>query len=141
MDYNSLHTYLEARFKNEPSVTDAMVQQAKKDYWRMYNTALKRRIRNEYPILRLRFSKQEIELLKEKLHQKELLSIQVHRIVMDYISGTNTSENIALVEQQLFLVSEYLEKLLEQGNALPLSKIEKLQESIVAIQEALEQNS
>ena len=138
-EFRSVHDYLDKRFKGQ-SPTKQEVKQAKKDYWRMYNTALKRRIRKQYPIVRLRFSKQEMNRIKEKLDNKELLSIQVRRIVLDYINGTTTTGNMALIEQQLFLISEYVQELLEVGDAVSLGKIEKLQQSIIAIQDALEQS-
>ncbi len=136
--FTGVQNYLEKLFVgNTP--TDQQVIEGKKVYWRAYNTDLKRRIRNEHPTLLLRFSKQEMKLLKEKIHQKELLSIQVRRIVLDYLNGSYNSPNTALIEQQLFLVNEYLEELLEEGKSVPLSKIEELQQSIIAIQDALEQ--
>ena len=138
-EFNGVRDYIDKLFDGKsPSEDD--IKQAKKDYWRMYNTNLKRKIRREYPIIRLRFSKQEMNRIKEKLDNQELLSIQIQRIVLDYIDGTITTGNIALVEQQLFLIHEYLEELLEEGNAVALSKIETLQENIVAIQNALEQS-
>lgn len=138
-EFRSVHDYLDKRFEGQ-SPTKQEIKDAKKDYWRMYNTALKRRIRKQYPIVRLRFSKQEMELIKERLDNKELLSIQVRRIVLDYINGATTTGNMALLEQQLFLIHEYLDELLEEGNSVPLGKIGMLQQSIVAIQDALEQS-
>lgn len=138
-EFRSVHDYLDKYFEGQ-SPTKAEIKQAKKDYWKAYNTELKRRIRKEYPTVRLRFSQQEMLQIKEKLDKKELLSIQVRKIVLDYINGITTTGNIALVEQQLFLISEYIEELLEEGGAVALPKIEALQENIIAIQNALEQS-
>lgn len=138
MKFDGVQNFLD-RYLKDRQASEIEIIQAKKDYWRLYNTALKRRIRKEYPILRIRFTQNEMQLLKKKLHEKELLSVQVRRIVLRYLENDeNLNPNNVLMEQQLFLISDYLEELLEEGDVVSVDKVERLQGYIVAVQDALE---
>ncbi|MCF6319232.1 MAG: hypothetical protein L3J83_08145 [Proteobacteria bacterium] len=140
IDLTSVMDYLDVLFEGKnPSENDII--NAKKVYWRAYNTHLKRQRRKHFPILQVRFSKQELSLIKAKLEQGQAVSKYIHSIVMHHLNGTKDfgkKVNTALIEQQLFFITEYLSELIEFEN-VDVVKIEKLEHRIQTLEQIIQE--
>ena len=141
IDFTSVHDYLDKLFADiEPS--KQQIVQAKKVYWRAYNTDLKRRKRKSHPCFQISFSKEELSLLRERLRKGESVSQYIHQLVLKHIRKGKTlapQVNTALIEQQLFLISEYLRELLE-FDAIDTDKIERLETYLQALETAIKES-
>ena len=68
--YKSLHDYLDDLF-NGKNPSDEEIIQAKKTYWRSYNTRLKQIQRQKNKEVTISLSKELLELLHRKLEPKQ----------------------------------------------------------------------
>lgn len=132
VDFTSLHDYLDWIFTGcDPSEKEII--EAKKGYWRAYNTDLKRRRRKTHPCFQISFSMDELLLIREIKEEGKPLSEFIHQLAMEnlghYPIGTRPMVNTALIEQQLFLIAEYLRELLDHEN-VDTEKIEELETHI-----------
>ena len=136
--FNSLHDYLDALFL-DVDPTDAEIKNAKKIYWRSYNTHLKRRRRKQFPTFQISFSLAEIAQLKSRLQNGQSISKYIHELVIDHLSqGTDITPkvNTAIIEQQLFLIGEYLRELLDY-DTIDTHKIEVLETHIQTLEDVI----
>ena len=132
--YTSVHQYLDEVFKNQENVSNRDVKVAKRTYRKMYNTALKRRIRADTTEITLRFTKQEITKLKLVFSKAKSISKELKKLIQHFLNTGifEISDKIdtSKIEQELFTISEYLEQVLEES--LEIQK-EKITEFISAI--------
>jgi len=136
--FTSVHEYLDQVFK-DIAPSKEMITLAKKDYWRAYNTDLKRRQRKEFSTLHLRFTKAELQQFKTSLSKEESINSKVKQILKNYLYEVDTSQstiNTALIEQQVFLISEYIEEWREE-NEVDIEKLQQLESCILAIEKAI----
>jgi hypothetical protein len=139
INLTSVHDYLDVLFENTiPSKQDVL--NAKKEYWRAYNTDLKRRFRKKHTILQISFTKQEMLCIQAKLVEGESATKYIYNLVLHHLQehkdfGRKT--NTALIEQQLFLIVEYLNELLEIENA-DVEKIQELEKHIKTLEQTIE---
>lgn len=136
--FNSIHEYLDQVFK-DIAPSKELITLAKKDYWRAYNTDLKRRQRKEYTTVHLRFSKEEVKAHTNFFKKTKNLNQELRNIVLNYLQGNeleSTKLNTALIEQQVFLISEYIEEWKEE-NEIDSEKLQQLESCILAIEKAL----
>ena len=82
--FTSVHDYLDVLFEGiSPTEQDIIV--AKKDYWRAYNTDLKRRKRKEFPVFQISFSKEDIRVLKSRLSKGQAISTYIYELVVQHL--------------------------------------------------------
>lgn len=140
--YKSLHDYLDTIFKGL-SPSDNQIAQAKKDYWKTYNTHLKQSQR-----------KKRIEItitLDKNLRDSLLLRCPANESISNYIKKwitQQTNQNSlncqskpienTQIEQQLFIVCDYLEGLLYQRKHIDKDSIATLEQLLCKLQRLLE---
>jgi hypothetical protein len=117
-NYKSLHDYLDAIFKDS-SPSENEIIQAKKDYWKAYNTKLKQAKRKKTKEVTISLNKETLELLNQKLIAGESISSYIQRILKTNLQIIETTgffeKELGLkIEQQLFIIIDYLESLLYQ---------------------------
>ncbi|WP_298507445.1 hypothetical protein [uncultured Kordia sp.] len=139
--FTSVHDYLDQLFKGgNPSKEDIIL--AKKNYWRAYNTDLKRRKRSACPTFQISFSKDELLRIKEKLQQGQSVSKYIYQLVKQHIESHTilpSKVNTAVIEQQLFLISEYLRELLDYED-IDAEKITELENHIQTLETVIQES-
>ena len=142
INLTSVHDYLDILFEDKTPSEDDVIH-AKKVYWRAYNTDLKSRRRKLFPVLQVRFSKQEHALIQSKLLQGQKVSSYIYQLVLNHLNKNINLEmpiNTALIEQQLFLITEYLKELLDfqEIDSIILQELEQHIKTLeIVIQDAL----
>jgi len=120
--------------------SDEEIIKAKKDYWRAYNTDLKRRKRKAYPTFQISFSRQDVTLLKSRLQNGQSISRYIYGLVKEHLKSDAVLEpkvNTAIIEQQLFLISEYLRELLDYDH-IDSNRIEQLEAHIQTLDKVIQ---
>lgn len=116
--YQSLHDYLDSVFK-EHDPTDEQTMQAKKDYWKQYNTNLKRRRRSNIREFLVGFSKEETQKLTSLITTEKGVAPLIRTIVLDFLDQNMDlpiqRRDTKQIEQSLALIIAYLEELLEDA--------------------------
>ena len=139
--FTSVHDYLDVLFEGiSPTEQDIIV--AKKDYWRAYNTDLKRRKRKEFPVFQISFSKEDIRVLKSRLSKGQAISTYIYELVVQHLQDNTElpkQVNTALIEQQLFLIAEYLHELLDY-ESIDTQKIEQLETYIQTLENVIQES-
>jgi hypothetical protein len=140
--YKSLHEYLDKVFVGlTPSENE--IAQAKKEYWKAYNTHLKQNQRKKRKEVTLALDKKEWQSLFERLNPnqsvhtyiKELLT---HHIDNSPIAPSTIIQDTTQIEQQLFLVTDYLEGLVYQRRHIDKDSIAGLEQLLYKLQKLLE---
>ncbi len=114
---------------------------AKKQYWRAYNTDLKRRRRKQFSVFQISFSKQDLAIIKSKLQEGQPVSKYIYQLVLQHLNdGSELTPivNTALIEQQLFLIAEYLKELLDFDH-IDTGRIEQLEIYIQALEDVIQE--
>jgi len=138
-NFNSVHDYLDDIFE-DMDPTDNQIQTAKKWYWRCYNTDLKRR-RKTYTNLSIYFSKDEIQRIKTAT-EKGKISDFVKKVVLSHLDGTTTFTqklDTAVIQEQLFLIAEYLLEIINGDTAIDNTSLMALEKRIAQLQTQIEQ--
>ena len=133
--YQNLHQYLE-QVINDQQPSNESIMKHKKEYWRAYNTNLKRQKRKKDKHINLSFDKQQwksLELTKGDLpmhlYLKEIILNQI-----DFQSDETPifyhKKDIVLIEQQLFQTIELLQFLIYNRKHISAQEIEKLKKHL-----------
>lgn len=140
--YKSLHNYLDKVFSGtSPSETE--IAQAKKEYWRVYNTHLKQNQRKKYKEVTLALDKKQWEALLERRNPNQSVHAYIKELLthhIDYspiVTSTIIHDNTH-IEQQLFLVTDYLEGLVYQRRHIDTDSIAGLEQLLFKLQKLLE---
>lgn len=137
--FTSVHDYLDMVFKDTIPNEEAIIN-AKKIYWRAYNTDLKRRKRQEFTTLHICFSKKEYGDIQAKLSEAQSVPAYIKYLVLEHFKNRNesvTPVNTSLIEQQLFLIAEYLQELLE-SKTVNTEKIEALEQYMQTLEQVIQ---
>ena len=142
-NYKSLHDYLDAIFKDS-SPSDNEIKQAKKDYWKAYNTKLKQAKRKQIKEVTISLNKETLELLIQKLVAGESISSYIQRILKTNLQIIDTTSSFEKelglkIEQQLFIIIDYLESLLYQRKLIDTSQIALLEKHLEKLQNLMEE--
>lgn len=143
-NYKSLHDYLDAIFKDS-SPSENEIIQAKKDYWKAYNTKLKQAKRKKTKEVTISLNKETLELLNQKLIAGESISSYIQRILKTNLQIIETTgffeKELGLkIEQQLFIIIDYLESLLYQRKLIDTFQIALLEKHLEQLQKLMEKN-
>lgn len=140
--YKSLHEYLDKVFVGlTPSETE--IVQAKKTYWKAYNTHLKQKQRKKRKEVTIAFDKKEWQSFQEILNPSQSLHSYIKELLNHHIDNTPIAPNIIIqdttqIEQQLFLVIDYLEGLVYQRRHIDKDSIAGLEQLLFKLQKLLE---
>lgn len=140
--YKSLHEYLDKVFVGlTPSESE--IAQAKKEYWKAYNTHLKQNQRRKRKELTIAFEKKEWQSLLERLNPNQSLHGYIKELLNHHIDNTpivtsTIIQDTTQIEQQLFLVTDYLEGLVYQRRHIDKDSITTLEQLLCKLQELLE---
>lgn len=140
--YKSLHDYLDKVFSGtSPSETE--IAQAKKEYWRVYNTHLKQNQRKKCKEVTLALDKKQWEALLERRNPNQSVHAYIKELLTHHIDNspifTSTIiQDTTQIEQQLFLVTDYLEGLVYQRRHIETDSIAGLEQLLYKLQKLLE---
>ncbi|MBN8643472.1 MAG: hypothetical protein J0L86_16795 [Flavobacteriales bacterium] len=140
--YKSLHEYLDSIFKGvTPSENDII--QAKKSYWKAYNTRLKQHQRKKRKEITIALDKKEWEALLQRRSTNQSIHDYIKEWLTHHISNspivTNTIvQDTSQIEQQLFVVCDYLEGLVYQRRHIDNNSIATLEQLLYKLQKLLE---
>ena len=142
--FNSLHDYLDLIFKDKTPNENEIIN-AKKAYWKIYNTKLKQSQRKQKKEVTLSLDKKMLELLCLKLTTNQSISDYIKKIINENLlievsNHTYEKEDLLKIEQQLFTIIDYLESLLYQRKLVDASQIELLEKHLEELQKLLEEN-
>lgn len=84
ISFTSVHDYLDSLFEGCIPSEEAIIN-AKKDYWRAYNTDLKRRKRKAFPTFQISFSKTDVKALKSRLAKGQAVSAYIYDLVVQHL--------------------------------------------------------
>lgn len=140
--YKSLHEYLDKVFSGtSPSKTE--IAQAKKEYWKAYNTHLKQNQRKKRKEVTLALDKKEWQSLLERRNPNQSVHGYIKELLTHHIDNTSIAPNTIIqdttqIEQQLFLVTDYLEGLVYQRRHIDTDSIAGLEQLLYKLQKLLE---
>ena len=142
-NYKSLHDYLDVIFKDS-SPNDNEIIQAKKIYWKAYNRKLKQDKRKKTKEVTISLNKETLELLIQKLVAGESISSYIQRILKTNLQIIDTTSSFEKelglkIEQQLFIIIDYLESLLYQRKLIDTSQIALLEKQLEQLQNLMEE--
>lgn len=142
-NYKSLHDYLDSIFKDS-SPSENEIIQAKKDYWKAYNTRLKQDKRKQNKEVTISLNKETLERLNLKLATTESISHYIQNLIKTNLQIIETTgffeKELGLkIEQQLFIIIDYLESLLYQRKLIDTSQIELLEKHLEKLQNLMEE--
>ena len=142
-NYKSLHDYLDAIFKDSSPNGNEIIQ-AKKIYWKAYNTKLKQGKRKQNKEVTISLNKETLELLNQKLVAGESISSYIQRILKTNLQIIDTTDSFEKelglkIEQQLFIIIDYLESLLYQRKLIDTSQIALLEKHLEKLQNLMEE--
>ena len=142
--YGSLHDYLDDLFNNK-NPNDEEIIQAKKAYWRSYNKRLKQIQRQKHKEVTISISKELLELLNGRLEPKQSIIDYIKTLLEKHLRGSenvnlNQKKELLQIEQQLFILIDYLESLLYQRKLIDRQQMQQLEKHIQNLQFVLEQN-
>lgn len=116
--YHSLNDYLDIVFENADP-TDDQIMRAKKHYWKMYNTDLKRRRRTKVQEFLVGFTQEETQKLKSLIMGEKGIAPLIRTIVLGFLDQNTTIAtqhfNTDKIEQSLALIVSYLEEVMEDN--------------------------
>lgn len=140
--YNNLHDYLDDLF-NSKNPNDEEIIQAKKAYWRSYNKRLKQIQRQKHKEVTISISKELLELLNGRLEPKQSIIDYIKTLLENHLQSNENinyyqKKELLQIEQQLFLVIDYLESLLYQRKLIDRQQMQQLEKYIQNLQFVLE---
>lgn len=140
--YKSLHEYLDKVFSGT-SASEIEITKAKKEYWKAYNTHLKQKQRRKCKEVTLAFDKKEWQSLLERLNPNQSLHGYIKELLNHHsnnapIATSTIIQDTTQIEQQLFLVTDYLEGLVYQRRHIDSNSIAGLEHLLQELQQLLE---
>ena len=142
-NYKSLHDYLDAIFKDfSPSENEII--QAKKIYWKAYNTKLKQGKRKQNKEVTISLNKETLDLINQKLIAGESISSYIQKLLKTNLQIIETTgffeKELGLkIEQQLFTIIDYLESILYQRKLIDTTQIALLEKHLEQLQNLMEE--
>ena len=142
-NYKSLHNYLDAIFKDS-SPSENEIIQAKKAYWKAYNTKLKQAKRKQNKEVTISLNKETLERLNQKLATTVSISHYIQDLIKTNLQIIETTgffeKELGLkIEQQLFIIIDYLESILYQRRLIDTTQIALLERHLEQLQNLMEE--
>jgi hypothetical protein len=140
--YKSLHDYLDKVFSGT-TPSESEIAQAKKAYWKAYNTHLKQNQRRKRKEVTLALDKKQWEALLQRRNPNQSVHAYIKQLLNHHIDNSPVVPNTIIqdttqIEQQLFLVTDYLEGLVYQRRHIDTDSIKGLEQLLYRLQKLLE---
>lgn len=140
--YKSLHDYLDLVFRDKTPDENEIIE-AKKIYWKSYNTALKQNQRKKRKEVTIAFEKDEWEMLSRERNPNQTIQAFIKVLLLQQIGNGATNRNTFLkdttqIEQQLFLVTDYLESMIYHRRFIDNESIQVLEQHLLQLRKLLE---
>lgn len=143
--YKTLHDYLDDLFRDRNPNNEEIIE-AKEIYRRSYNKRLKQLKRQKHREVTIALTKEEVELLKRKLESQQSVSGYIKKLILAHLDNSQTlfnpqntqKKDLVQIEQQLFLLTDYLESLIYQRRFVDNTQIAKLEQHLLYLQQLLE---
>lgn len=123
MEFDSLQSYLEYRFSNDDTISDAMLKEAKQEWRKMYLSRYHKQYRDKYIQISFRLAKKDYTTIK-KLAEEENTNVTsyIKRIVIDNQKLNTTTLDVIPLLEAIDLVEEaiYENTLIETNHLLSL---------------------
>lgn len=138
-NYTSLHDFLDAFFQNILNPSDEDILTAKKKYWRYKNKLAKRKWRQEHTICSIAFTNEELHILKPYIVEGEPLStfIKNQILLLAYKDSLQRPINVSVIEQQLFIITDYLEEIVDNEWVIDTDRLHVLEEHVQELQKRI----
>ena len=140
--FKTLHDFLDFIFKKrKSSPSDLEVFEMKKLFWRSKNTHRKREYRKNYAEFPVCFSSVELELLQANMGKERFVSRFVRQqiLMMLHNDTIHKSVDTSVIEQQLFVIADYLQVILDLNQVVDEVRINKLECDIQGLQTLIEE--
>lgn len=139
--YQSVHDFLDDFFEGKnPSKEE--IKEAKKMYWRAYNTRLKREQRRKKKVISFSVTPSEEKEITNMLLPQQKIGQYVKQLVLQEINSTKSSRVdlglLASIEQQQFQLIEYLETLLFQSKTWDKRSLRLLEKQLINLQKSFQ---
>ncbi len=141
--YTSLHDYLDVVFKDQtPDETDII--EAKKTYWKMYNTFLKRNQRKKNKEVTIALEKEHWDILLKGRKTAQTIQSYIKELLLKQIDSKEANKRIFVadtvqIEQLLFVVVDYLESMIYHRRFIDLESIQVLEKHLIHLRNLLEE--
>lgn len=141
--YKSLHDYLDVIFKDKtPDETEII--EAKKTYWKMYNTFLKRNQRKKYKEVTIALEKEHWDILLKGKKTAQTIQSYLKELLLKQMDSKEANKTIFIadtiqIEQQLFVVVDYLESMIYHRRFIDIESIRELEKHLFRLRNLLEE--
>ncbi len=140
--YKSLHDYLDVVFKDK-SPNENEIVEAKKLYWKSYNTFLKQTQRKNRKEITLAFEKEQWEKLSKERNPSQSIQSYLKELILKQIGCMDLTKRVFLkdtvqIEQQLFVVADYLESMIYHRRFIDTESIGVLEKHLLHLRKLLE---
>lgn len=140
--YKSLHDYLDVVFKDKTPDENEIIE-AKKLYWKSYNTFLKQNQRKKHKEVTIAFEKQHWETLSKERRPGQTIQSHLKELLLKQIGSKDPVKRVVLqdtvkIEQQLFLITDYLESMIYHRRFIDAESIRVLEKHLLQLRRLLE---
>lgn len=141
--YKSLHDYLDVVFKDQtPDETE--IVEAKKTYWKMYNTFLKRNQRKKNKEVTIALEKEHWDILLKGRKTAQTIQSYIKELLLKQIDSKEANKRVFIqdtihIEQQLFVVVDYLESMIYHRRFIDLESIRVLEKHLIHLRNLLKE--
>lgn len=138
--FKGVHDYMDALFAGRSPSSDEIID-AKKQYWKAYNSDLIKRRRKKNSEFTIAFNKKELKLIYLRKAKEKSVTEYLQKVVLTHLND-NTSINkfidTSIIEQQLFLIAEYMQDLLDIETSINPKNFAQLESKINHLQNLIE---
>lgn len=140
--YKSLHDYLDVVFKDKTPDENEIIE-AKKLYWKSYNTFLKRSQRKKHREVTITLEQEQWDSLSKQKDTTQTLQEYLKEFILKQIGSKDSTKRAVLqdtvrIEQQLFLVTDYLESMIYHRRFIDAESIRVLKKHLLQLRRLLE---
>lgn len=140
--YKSLHDYLDVVFKDKTPNENEIIE-AKQLYWKSYNTYLKQTQRKNRKEVTISLEKEQWEILSKERNPNQTIQAYIKGLLLQRIGNEVTFKKTIIqdttqIEQQLFLVTDYLESMIYHRRFIDNESIQLLESHLIQLRRLLE---
>ena len=140
--YKSLHDYLDVVFRDKTPNENEIIE-AKRLYWKLYNTFLKRNQRKKHREVTITLEKEQWEALSKQKDTTQTLQEYLKDLILKQRGSVDSNKRVILkdaiqIEQQLFLVIDYLDSLIYHRRFIDAESIRGLENHLIHLRRLLE---
>lgn len=139
-EYTSLHQYLDAVLQNNSNASDAQIKQIKRQYWKLYYSAYRKRKRKSRKEFTLGFYKEQLDKIHQKKGKQTVSKFLYQTIKKELQSDSKPNVDVdAIAEihlalmQLITLIEELLDNTDSDKMATALDRLETLEDAVSQI--------